>query len=453
MSKQQPHLLIVEDDPGIQSQLKWSLEGFNLTLVDNHDDAIDKVRLLEPVIVLLDLGLPPDPGGATEGIRTLKDILEIAPMSKIIVITGNEDRDHAIEAIALGAYDFYNKPIDADALTHVVERARRLSALERENRKLNQTRSSSPLDGIIAVSEPMVRVCREIEKLAPSDISTLLLGESGTGKELLARALHELSPRASGNLVAINCAAIPENLLESELFGYEKGAFTGAAKQTRGKLEYAHKGTLFLDEIGDLPMPLQAKLLRFLQEKVIERVGGRTEIPVDARIICATHKDPEALIAEKLFREDLYYRLGEVTVNIPPLRDRESDIQVLAKFLLGKFAKEQGKPLKRFSDTALAAMNSYEWPGNIRELENKVKRACVMTEGKLVSADDLGLGEVESEDLMLNLREVREQAEKGAVLRALIQTENNMSKAAKLLGISRPTLYDIMGRHGMDSKK
>ena len=453
MSTQQPNLLIVEDDPGIQSQLKWSLEGFELTLVDNRESAINKVRLLEPVIVLLDLGLPPDPGGATEGLQTLKEILEIAPMTKVIVITGNEDREHAIEAVALGAYDFYNKPIDADVLTHVVERARRLSSLEKDNQRLMQTSNTSPLDGIIAVSEPMVRVCREIEKLAPSNISTLLLGESGTGKELLARALHALSPRASGSLVAINCAAIPENLLESELFGYEKGAFTGAAKQTRGKLEYAHKGTLFLDEIGDLPMPLQAKLLRFLQEKVIERVGGRTEIAVDARVISATHKDPQTLITEKLFREDLYYRLGEVTVTIPPLRDRETDVQVLAKFLLGKFCKDMGIPVKRFSDSALVAMNNHEWPGNVREMENKIKRACVMTEGKLVSAEDLSLGDVDSATISLNLREVREHAEKNAILQAMVLVDGNVSKAAKLLGVSRPTLYDVMNRHGIAPKK
>ena len=453
MSTQQPNLLIVEDDPGIQSQLKWSLEGFELTLVDNRESAINKVRLLEPVIVLLDLGLPPDPGGATEGLQTLKEILEIAPMTKVIVITGNEDREHAIEAVALGAYDFYNKPIDADVLTHVVERARRLSSLEKDNQRLTQISNTSPLDGIIAVSEPMVRVCREIEKLAPSNISTLLLGESGTGKELLARALHALSPRASGSLVAINCAAIPENLLESELFGYEKGAFTGAAKQTRGKLEYAHKGTLFLDEIGDLPMPLQAKLLRFLQEKVIERVGGRTEIAVDARVISATHKDPQMLITEKLFREDLYYRLGEVTVTIPPLRDRETDVQVLAKFLLGKYCKDMGIPVKRFSDSALVAMNNHEWPGNVREMENKIKRACVMAEGKLVSADDLSLGDVDSATISLNLREVREHAEKNAILQAMVLVDGNVSKAAKLLGVSRPTLYDVMNRHGIAPKK
>ena len=446
-------ILVVEDDPGIQSQLKWSLDDHEVTLVDNHDSAMDSVRALEPDVVLLDLGLPPDPGGATEGLRTLKDIMEIAPTTKVVVITGNDERAHAVNAIGLGAYDFFNKPIDPDLLLHVVDRAERLAALERENLRLHANSTSSPLDGIIAISEPMVKVCRDIERLAPSKISTLLLGESGTGKELLARALHELSPRASQRMVAINCAAIPENLLESELFGYEKGAFTGAAKTTKGKLEYAHGGTLFLDEIGDLSLPLQAKLLRFLQEKVIERVGGRTEIAVDARVISATHKDLKELIAEKTFREDLYYRLGEVTVDIPPLRERQVDVQVIAKYLLKKYLKDQGGLAKRFSNSALNAMSNYEWPGNIRELENKVKRASVMAEGKVVSAQDLDLDESDNYATDLNLRAVRDSAERTAVINALHLSNKNMSKTAKMLGISRPTLYDLIARHEIATEK
>ncbi len=447
------NLLVVEDDIGIQNQLKWSLDEYEVTFAENHDDAITAVRANEPVIVLLDLGLPPDPGGATEGLRTLRSILEIAPATKIIVITGNDDRAHAVEAVGIGAYDFYNKPIDADALAQVVKRAERLHALEAENARLQRVNTPSSLDGIIAVCQPMVKVCRDIEKIAPMNISTLLLGESGTGKELVAKALHELSPRADRNLVAINCAAIPENLLESELFGYEKGAFTGASSTTMGKLEYANGGTLFLDEIGDLPLPLQAKLLRFLQEKKIERVGGRKEIPVDARIISATHKDIKQMIAEKSFREDLYYRLGEVTVEIPALRDRESDVQVLAKFFLGKFSKEMGKKTLRFNDASLQALNTYTWPGNIRELENRVKRAVVMCDGKVVSCSDLDLDEARGESIMLNLKQVRDAAELTAVINAMTQMGNNISKAAKQLGVSRPTLYDILNKHGITVDK
>ncbi len=446
-------ILVVEDDPGIQNQLKWSLDDHEVTLVDSHDSALDSIRSIVPEIVLLDLGLPPDPGGATEGLRTLKDIMEIAPTTKVIVITGNDDRAHAVNAVGLGAYDFYNKPIDPELLVHVVDRASRLAVLERENQRLQAQSGSSPLEGIIAVSEPMVKVCRDIEKLATSNISTLLLGESGTGKELLARALHQLSPRASQTMVAINCAAIPENLLESELFGYEKGAFTGAAKTTKGKLEYAHGGTLFLDEIGDLSLPLQAKLLRFLQEKVIERVGGRNQIVVDARVISATHKDLKQLIAEKHFREDLYYRLGEVTVDIPPLRERQVDVQIIAKFLLNKYLKAEGGASKRFSDSALHAMASYTWPGNIRELENKIKRASVMAEGKMISAQDLDLDESKDNPTALNLRVVRDAAEKTAVVQALQLAGMNLSKTAKLLGISRPTLYDLISRHSIETEK
>lgn len=446
-------ILVVEDDLGIQNQLKWSLDDHDVTLVDNHDDAINSVRAEEPTVVLLDLGLPPDPGGATEGLRTLKDIMDIAPATKVIVITGNDDRIHAINAVGLGAHDFYNKPIDPELLLHAVESASKLATLERENRRLQARSNSSPLEGIIAVSEPMVKVCRDIERLATSDISTLLLGESGTGKELLARALHDLSPRATQSMVAINCAAIPENLLESELFGYEKGAFTGAAKTTKGKLEYAHGGTLFLDEIGDLPMPLQAKLLRFLQEKTIERVGGRTQIPVDARIISATHKDLKKLITEQAFREDLYYRLGEVTVDIPPLREREADVQIIAKYLLKKYLNKQGSASKRFSDSALGAIGSYAWPGNIRELENKVKRASVMAEGKFINAVDLDLEDTQDAKITLNLRAVRDEAERNALVQALEVEDKNLSKTAKLLGISRPTLYDLLAKHDIEIEK
>ena len=415
MSERTASLLIVEDDVGIRNQLKWALDGFDIAMAGDRAEAIAQLRLTEPPIVLLDLGLPPDPGGASEGLATLEEIIDLAPRTKVIVITGNDERAHAVRAIGLGAHDFYNKPIDADVLSHVVDRARRVHELERENERLQRrSAASSSLDGVIAISESMTKVCRDIEKLAPSDIGTLLLGESGTGKELLARALHELSPRADGRLVAINCAAIPSELLESELFGHEKGAFTGAAKQTRGKLEYADGGTLFLDEIGDLPLALQAKLLRFLQERKIERVGGRTEIEIDTRVISATHKDVQQLIDDKLFREDLYFRLGEVSVKIPPLRERRGDVPVLAKAFLERFAAEMKKPTRRFSDGAIDALEAYRWPGNIRELENRIKRATVMAEGKVVTADDLGLADGETYENTLNLREVREKAERAA---------------------------------------
>ena len=313
-------LLIIEDDPGLQKQLRWSFEGYEVIVAGDRDEAISELRRYEPPVVTLDLGLPPDPANAAEGLATLEKILQLAPHTKVIVVTGNDDRENALRAISLGAYDYYQKPIDSDILGLIIERAYKLHELEAENRRLANQIPTSPLSGIIAASPQMLKVCQTVEKVAPIDVTTLLLGESGTGKEVLAKALHELSARIKGPFVAINCAAIPETLLESELFGYEKGAFTGAAKQTLGKIEHAEGGTLFLDEIGDLSAALQGKLLRFLQEKVIERVGGRKEIPVDVRIICATHKDLQKLIADDAFREDLYYRISEVTITIPPKR-------------------------------------------------------------------------------------------------------------------------------------
>ncbi len=449
MKTPEPSVLVVEDDAGIRRQLKWALADHTVHVAGSREEAITALRAEEPAVVLLDLGLPPDPGGVSEGLATLDEIIELAPATKVVVITGNDAREHAVAAVGRGAYDFYNKPIDADALVQVVARALRLHELERENRRLHVARGDSPLDGVIAVSEPMLKVCRDIEKLAPLDIATMLLGESGTGKEVLARALHRLSPRSEGRLVAINCAAIPENLLESELFGHEKGSFTGADRQSKGKFEYADGGTLFLDEIGDLSFDLQAKLLRFLQERTIERVGGRTEIAVDTRVVCATHVDLEERIAEKRFREDLYYRLGEVTIQIPPLRERLADIDVLAKAFLERFAEELKRPARRFTDAAREAMGRHKWPGNIRELENRVKRGVVMSDGPAVGAVDLGLEDGEISDGALNLRAVRERAERDALRHALARVENNVSRAAKLLGVSRPTIYDLMKRYAI----
>ena len=449
MSQSKGVLLIVEDDPGLQKQLKWSFDGYEVLVASDRDAAIAMVRRHEPAVATVDLGLPPDPDGASEGLATLESILSLAPDTKIIMVTGNQDRANAVKAIGLGAYDFYQKPVEPEILGLIVERAFRLHDLQQENRRLSLRQSESPVSGIITNDPLMQKVCRTVEKVAPSDVTVLLLGESGTGKELLARALHHLSPRATKKFVAINCAAIPENLLESELFGYEKGAFTGAAKQTKGKVEYADGGTLFLDEVGDLPFSLQAKLLRFLQERVFERVGGRDEIAVDVRVVCATHQDLAALIKESRFREDLYYRLSEIVVNIPPMREREGDPTLLAHAFLEKFCKTQGRSFQGFSAEALQAIEAYRWPGNAREMENFIKRAVIMADGTQITQQDLGLNLSEAEISPLNLRQVREEAERKALVRALGRVGGNMLQAAELLGISRPTLYDLLNRHGI----
>ena len=442
-------LLIIEDDPGLQKQLKWTFEDYDVQIAGDRAGAIAAVRERLPSVVTLDLGLPPDPANVSEGFATLDEILTLAPDTKIIVVTGNDDRDNALKAISLGAYDFYQKPVDPDVLKIIIDRADQLYLLEKENRELAKKQASSPLDGVIASSPEMLKVCRLVEKVAPTDATTLLLGESGTGKEVLARALHELSPRCDEKFVAINCAAIPENLLESELFGYEKGAFTGAAKQTPGKVETAHKGTLFLDEIGDMPMALQAKLLRFLQERIIERIGGRKEIPVDVRVVCATHQNLENMIAEGHFREDLFYRISEIAIDIPALKDRTGDAVLLAKAFLKKYAKANGAKLKGFSKEALMAIESHGWPGNVRELENKVKRSVIMAEGTHVNAEELQLQVAAEGAVTMSLREVRDKAEEEAVVRALAHVDNNVSRAAELLSISRPTLYDLMNKYSL----
>jgi len=446
-------LLVVEDDPGLQKQLKWCFEAYEVVIAGDREAAVSALRRYEPTVVTLDLGLPPDPANVSEGLATLEEILSLAPRTKVIVVTGNDDRDNAVKAISLGAYDFYQKPIDPEILSMIIDRAHNLSVLEQENLKLVGKMSDTPLDGVIASSPEMLKICRTIEKVAPTDVTTLLLGESGTGKEVLAKALHNLSPRAKNNFVAINCAAIPENLLESELFGYEKGAFTGAAKQTKGKIEYADGGTFFLDEVGDLPMSLQAKLLRFLQERTIERLGGRSEIPVNIRVVCATHQNLEQLIADGRFREDLYYRISEITVNIPPLRGRNGDAIVLARAILNKYREKHNKDIRGFSAGALSAISSYAWPGNIRELENKINRAVVMADGKQLNAEDLELEDVEAADLPFNLKEVREAAEGEVIIRAINYTSGNISKTADLLGVTRPTLYSLMNKYGIAEGK
>src|SRR5690349_11279952 len=384
-------LLVVEDDVGLQRQLKWRFETFEVVCAGNRTEALAALKRFEPAVVLQDLGLPPDADGVSEGFATMAAIQEQAPHAKIIVVTGREGREHALRAVQLGAYDFCPKPVDAALLSAIVDRAARMHELEVENKQLLEARGSSGLPGVIAFSDAMVKVCRTIEKLAPTDATVLLLGESGTGKERLASALHALSRRAGKPMIVINCAAIPENLLESELFGYERGAFTGAVKQTIGKVEQASGGTLFLDEIGDMPFQLQSKMLRFLQERVIERVGGRELIPVDVRIVAATNRNMAEAIEKETFRSDLYYRISEVSVMVPPLRDRDADSVLIAQYLLRAAAKRHGRGSLKFTEEALRAIQSSRWPGNVRELENRVNRAAIMADGKQVAAADLGL--------------------------------------------------------------
>ncbi len=443
-------LLIVEDDPALQKQIRWALDNYETLTAGDRESALALVRRHQPPVVTMDLGLPPDPDSVSEGFKLLEQILAIAPQTKVIVLTGQNDRSNALRAVGLGAYDFFAKPFEVDMLGLTIERAYRLYDLQQENNRLQLMHQPDVLAGLITRDPEVLRVCRTVEKVAASDATVLVLGESGTGKELIARGVHAASPRSKERFVAINCAAIPDNLLESELFGYEKGAFTGAVKTTPGKIETAHRGTLMLDEIGDLPHSLQAKLLRFLQERVIERIGGRQEIPVDVRIVCATHQDLKVLIKEGRFREDLYYRLAEIVVSIPPLRDRKGDAALLAHAFVRRFAAEQNRGAMTLREDALRAIEAHGWPGNVRELENCIKRAVIMADGNQITLDDVGLNEVqEDQEICLDLRLVREQAEKGVIIAALARSDGNVLKAAEMLGVSRPTLYDLMHRYGL----
>ncbi|MGS0756387.1 PEP-CTERM-box response regulator transcription factor [Roseateles sp. GG27B] len=445
---QQP-LLIVEDDLSLQKQLKWSLDRFESVLADDVASAVLQFRKHNPAVVTLDLGLPPDRDSVAEGFKCLEKLLELDPNVKVIVLTGQNEQANALRAIRMGAYDFLAKPVDPDVLSLTVERAYRLYELQLENRRLQNIQQIDALNGLITRDAGMQKICRTIEKVATSNATVLLLGESGTGKEVLAQGLHEASKR-KGRFVAINCAAIPENLLESELFGFEKGAFTGASKTTLGKIETANGGTLMLDEIGDLPMSLQAKLLRFLQERVIERVGGRQEIPVDVRIVGATHQDLSVQINDGRFREDLYYRLAEIVVNIPSLRERVGDAVLLAHVFLRRYAAEQRRPTLKLAEDAIRAIETHKWPGNVRELQNLIKRASIMADCEQVTGDDLGLHveiiSAHNGAESLDLRVVRERAERLAVVTALARADGSMSKAAEMLGVSRPTLYDLVHR-------
>jgi two-component system NtrC family response regulator len=444
-------LLVVEDDEGLQRQLRWSYEDYEVIIAGNRAAAIDALRAHEPAVITLDLGLPPDPDGTSEGFATLEEIQRLKPDTKVIVASGHGARESALRAVAMGAYDFYQKPVDFDDLGLIVRRAFHLYDLEEENRRLaEQVPADGVLGGMITAAPAMLKVARMVERVASADVSVMLLGASGTGKELLARGLHDRSPRAKKPFVAINCAAIPENLLEAELFGYEKGAFTGAVKTTEGKIEMAEGGTLFLDEVGDIPLPLQVKLLRFLQERVIERIGGRRQIPVNVRIVCATHQNLDEMIGAASFREDLYYRLAEIVVRIPSLAERHGDATLLAHHFLGKFGRSLNRNVKGFTPDALAALNAWHWPGNVRELENRMKRAVIMAEGSRIAAADLDLDQKQDEDDFLNLKTAREVADRKAIRLALARTENNISGAAKLLGVSRPTFYDLLKQHNID---
>ncbi|MBN8452805.1 PEP-CTERM-box response regulator transcription factor [Accumulibacter sp.] len=445
-----PHLLIVEDDRALQKQIRWAFDQYETLAADDRETAMQLMRRYQPPVVTMDLGLPPDPDSVSEGFKLLEEILSLAPDTKVIVLTGQNDRANALRAIALGAYDFFAKPFEVDMLGLTIQRAYRLHELQKENERLQAMQQPDAMSGMITRDPDLLRVCRTIERVGVTDATVLLLGESGTGKELLARGLHESSPRRRERFVAINCAAIPDNLLESELFGYEKGAFTGAGKTTPGKIETANNGTLMLDEIGDLPHNLQAKLLRFLQERVIERIGGRNEIPVNVRIVCATHQNLQNLISEGRFREDLYYRLAEIVVNIPPLRARTGDASLLAHAFVRRFAAENGRGAMSLREDALRAIEAHAWPGNVRELENCIKRAVIMADGNQLTAADIGLlGGVQAEETVLDLRNARDEAEKRVTIAALARADGNVVKAAELLGVSRPTLYDMMHRFGL----
>ena len=446
-------LLVVEDDEGLQRQLRWAYDDYEVVIAGSRDAAIAALRAYDPDVVTLDLGLPPDPDGVTEGFATLDEILRLRPATKVIVASGHGARESARRAIAEGAFDFYQKPVDIDELGMIVRRAFHVADLEAENRRLVEAVNAGAgdvLGGVITAAPEMLKVARMVERVATAQVSVMLLGASGTGKALMARGLHNASGRAGKPFVAVNCATIPENLLEAELFGYEKGAFTGAVKQQAGKIELAEGGTLFLDQVGDLPVPLQGKLLRFLQERVIERIGGRKSIPVDVRIVCTTHQRLEAMIAAQKFREDLFYRLAEIVVRIPSLAERQGDAVLLAHHFLARFSREIGRDFKGFTPDAIAAISDWSWPGNVRELENRVKRAVIMADSSRLTAGNLDLGRIGSEP-PLSLKAAREVADKAAIRQALARTESNVSNAAKVLGISRPTLYDLIKQYGLET--
>ena len=449
-----PILLLVDDDPEIREQMKWALASdYELLEASDRPSALTYLRQAVPQIMLLDLGLPPNTDGASEGLAVLRETLQLDPLVKVIVLTGNSDRTNALAAIESGAYDFIEKPVQLDVLKIVLQRAAYLSNLEQENRSLQQQAGQKEFAGLIGNSQPMQHLFRNLRQVGCSDVPILITGESGTGKELVARAIHGQSGRSNGAFVAINCGAIPDTLLESELFGYEKGAFTGAVQQRKGRIEGAEGGTLFLDEIGDIPLALQVKLLRFLQNREIQRLGGKEAMLVNARILAATNIDLQKAMGEGRFREDLYYRLCVVTIDVPPLRERSSDISLLARTFLMRFSDELKKPLKGFTAQAIDALTSHGWPGNVRELENRVKRAVVMAEGSYVTPDNLELSTTASPLDASTLKASRDHREKELVRLAMEKADGNVTKAATYLGVSRPTLYQLLARYGLKKAK
>jgi two-component system NtrC family response regulator len=443
-------LLILEDDPLRSEELAAVFSDLDVTVSPVCEKALALVRRIEPEVVLFGLG---DSGHAdeTRNLALLRQILSIAPATKLIAMTGEHSRDLSVKAVGLGATDFYHLPVNATVLSMVVRRALRIRELETENSRLREQTGAMTLEGFIGTSDAIRLLCRAVQKVAPTNATVLVLGESGTGKELVARALHRLSGRAHEPFVAINCAAIPENLLESELFGYEKGAFTGAAQRTLGKLELAGKGTVFLDEMGEMPASLQAKLLRVVQERTVERIGGRTPVPLESRIVCATNRNLTELIAAGRFRDDLFYRISEVTVRIPALRERQGDSVLLAQWLLGQMAERYGKSVRAFAPDALRAVQAHQWPGNVRELENRIKGAVIMAEGSVVTCADLNLHDPDADPEHLNLRIARQKAEAQAARQALAVAGGNLSRAAEFLGVTRPTLYDLLEKHHIDA--
>lgn len=446
-----PKLLVIDDDEDLRTQMKWAfMQDYDVLLAEDRKKALEFYRRDRPAVVTLDLGLPPEPAGVEEGFKTLEDILSENHMAKIIIITGRAEKEHAIRAVGQGAYDIFFKPIVVDELGIVIKRAFHVADLERE--RLSRQPDDGTFEGMIGSCPRMQEIYGVIRKVAKSDASVLITGESGTGKELVARAVHNLSYRSKGQLVVINCGAIPETLLESELFGHEKGAYTGAHVQRKGRIEYAHKGTLLLDEIGDMPLMLQVKLLRFLQDQILERIGGREPIAVDARVLASTNRDLKEAVQTGAFREDLFFRLGVINIELPPLRERGGDVTLLAKAFLRRFAKESKKRLTGFTSQAVLAMEHYEWPGNVRELEHRVKRAVIMAEGSKVKPEDMELSFSSPAMIDITLKEARENLEREMIQKALDRHQGNLTKVAAELGVSRPSLYDLMEKTGITKK-
>lgn len=446
-----PILVLVEGDAVIRDQMQRALASdYQVIEASDSADAMSKMRQAMPPLVLLDLGFPSDANGISQGLAILHEILQLNPMARVIVLTDNRDRTKAVAAFEAGAYDILDKPVQLDVLKVVVQRATYLSNLERESRAIQEQYGSTEFEDLVGNSKPMQDVFNLIRRVGLSDVSVLITGESGTGKELVARAIHRLSKRKGAPFVAINCGAIPETLLESELFGYEKGAFTGAVQQRKGLIESAQGGTLFFDEIGDIPLSLQVKLLRFLQDHEVHRLGGRDKVSVNVRVVAATNVELQEAIDGGRFREDLFYRLCVVAIPMPNLRARGSDITLLARAFLLKFAEAQKKVLKGFTPRAIEALLAHDWPGNVRELENRVKRAVVMAEAKYITPANLELKDRSSIDGdSMTLRVARDLREKELVQLALRKAGGNLSKAAVELGISRPTLYQLLSRYGL----